>query len=401
MSYIDPSTGKTLLTERPREWKTVAQESVTYDAASARTTNTANGMVTTMDAVGRDTIGTSNFFRACFAIPGSRALYGLGCQMENYMNLLGHTLYLTQHNLKAMVPVLMSPDGFGLLFDAGCAMKYTSSQPAAAGGEFPEGVKDDGYKEYYTRMFQWGTFLPVLRSHGTNTPREIWRFGEPGTPYYDAILKLINLRYSLIPYIYSLASQQSAGSYSMARMLSFDWSADAEVLDLKDQYMFGDIMVSPVTAPLSESSTRRLRLPAGTRWTDWWTGKQYAGGQWLEMPLTLDRLPLFVPDGAIITTTPPAEHTGAQRCEIITVRVYPGADGSFTLYEDAGDGYAYERGECARITMKWNDRKKALTIGRREGSFEGMLKERVFVVETPDHHSISVVYSGQPVTVRF
>lgn len=712
VSYIDPSTGKTLLTERPREWQTVAQESVTYDAASARTTNTANGMVTTMDAVSRDTIGTSNFFRASFAIPGGRALYGLGCQMENYMNLLGHTLYLTQHNLKAMVPVLVSPDGFGLLFDAGCAMKYTSSLPAAAGGEatfcmeldaareldyyfikgrrmedlvsgyryltgsvslmprylfgytqskerycssdelisvvreyrrrhvpldmivqdwsywpegwgylkmdpryypdpkaladsihglnarlmisiwpnpqncpeekafrergfmlpgsvydafnpqardyywqwidneffsrgfdawwcdssepidddwrwyqeleegygwdsqelrwhrnkkalgdalgiersslyslyhsrgiyenqrkacdtkrvvnltrssyagqqrygtivwngdthagwksfadqipaglnymatgnpywtmdvgsffvvrdpgrwfyageFPEGVKDDGYKEYYTRMFQWGTFLPVLRSHGTNTPREIWRFGEPGTPYYDAILNMINLRYSLIPYIYSLAAQQSAGGYSMARMLSFDWSADAEVLDLKDQYMFGDIMVSPVTAPLSESSTRRLRLPAGTRWTDWWTGKQYAGGQWLEMPLTLDRLPLFVPDGAIITTTPPAEHTGAQRCEAITIRVYPGADGSFTLYEDAGDGYAYERGECARITMKWNDRKKALTIGRREGSFEGMLKERVFVVETPDHRSIAVAYGGQPVTVRF
>lgn len=224
--------------------------------------------------------------------------------------------------------------------------------------------------------------------------------GNPGTPYYEAILKMINLRYSLIPYIYSLAAQQSNGGYSMARMLAFDWSHDAEVLDIKDQYMFGDFLVCPITAPLSESGTRRLRLPSGTRWTDWWTGRQYDGGQWMDMPLTLDRLPLFVRAGAIVTTTAPAEHTDAQTCDTVTVHVYPGADGSFSLYEDAGDGYAYEHGECARITMKWNDKRGRLSIGLREGGFDGMLQRRLFIVKTADGRSCTVHYDGRPITAR-
>lgn len=127
-------------------------------------------------------------------------------------------------------------------------------------GQFPGGVNDEAYREYYVRMFQWGTFLPMLRSHGSDTPREIWRFGEPGTPYYDAILRMIRLRYRLLPYIYSMAAAQTRGNYTMARPLAFDFPDDTTVLDLKDEYLFGYMLVCPVTHPMTETTTRKLSI---------------------------------------------------------------------------------------------------------------------------------------------
>ncbi len=668
VSFVDRTTGRTLLTETNRQAEPVALENVVFDEKTARVIDTANGKITVRDVKSRDTVGVSTRYCSHFMCKGTKAIYGLGAHMEDYMNLLGKTLWLTQHNLKVHVPVLLSPQGYGLLFDAGCAMKYSSAdsrftmqleaarqldyyfikgdrmQDVVAGyheltgkaqllplyafgyiqskeryrstdellatvkeyrrrhvpidvivqdwnywpqgwgymkmdrkfypdpktladslhalnarimvsiwpnpqscpqevdfknrgymlphssydvfnddarryywkyvndeffsngfdawwcdcsepvdadwrrmtdtvngkpygwdsheqrwllnkailsetlgaersslyslyhakgiyenqrstdgskrvlnltrsgyagqqryativwngdthaswdafkrqipsglnymatgnpywtvdvgaffvrndntrwfynGDFPNGVGDEGYREFYTRMFQWATFLPVLRSHGTDTPREIWRFGEPGTEYYDAILKMIRLRYALLPYIYSMAARQTMESYSMARMLSFDYPDDAKVYDIKDEYLFGDILVCPVTEPASRQTVRKVYLPEGNAWIDFWTNRRYEGGQWIEVCTTIEHLPLYVRAGSIIPVTDVMEYSAAQIDKPVTALVYPGGDALFTLYQDACDGYAFEQGDYAVATLLWDDSRQKFEV---------------------------------------
>ena len=676
VTFADRATGRILLTETSRESEPVVRERIVYDEGSAHIEETANGKVTVKDIVRRDTVGVTTRYISHFDCIGTKALYGLGSHMEDYMNLLGKTIYLTQHNLKATIPVLLSPQGYGLLFDVGCAMRYSSdgkgftmqmeaaqqsdyyfihggsmedivqgyryltgrvqllplyafgyiqskeryvssadligtlreyrrrhvpvdmivrdwnywpegwgymrmnrqhypdpkaladsihsmnaklmvsiwpnpqycpeerdfrkrgfmlehsvydafnadarrhywtyandeffangfdawwcdsSEPldgdwnqlpepvggkpygwddherrwllnkdvlsdalgpersslyslyhsmglyenqrltssskrvlnltrsSYAGqqryatvvwngdthaswesfrqqipsglnymstgnpywtvdvgsffvkndgrrwfyaGEFQKGVEDEAYREYYTRMFQWATFLPMLRSHGSDTPREIWRFGEAGTPYYDAILRMINLRYTLLPYIYSMAASQYFSGYTMARPLAFDYPDDEEVYDLKDEYLFGNILVCPVTRPMSEAASRKVYLPRGARWIDYWTNEAYDGGQWIDVPVSIDRLPLYVRAGSIILTSDVVEYSAAQSDKPITVNVYPGADTTFSLYQDSGDGYAFERGDCSITKLEWDDSGQRLKIIRDKMSGE-------------------------------
>ena len=252
-------------------------------------------------------------------------------------------------------------------------------------GEYPQGNADPAYRELYTRMLQWATFLPVLRSHGTDTKREPWHFGEPGTPYYDAIIDMIYLRYRLTPYTYSLAAMQTFGDYTMARMLAFDFATDAEALDIKDEYMFGRVLVCPVTE--AGATSRRVYLPmaadGATTWVDFWTGKVYAGGQWIVADAPLHRLPLFVRGGSLVPTTEVAQHSAAQTHLPLTINVYPGADAAFTLYDDEGDSYRYEEGAYATIELRWDDARRTLHIGKRQGRYEGMPAERTFIIRTP------------------
>ena len=666
LSFIDRMTGRTLLQDIGRTAEPVVQERIVYDDATAHMEETANGKVTVKDIIRRDTIGESTRYVSQFSCPGTKALYGLGAHMEDYMNLVGKTLWLTQHNLKVTIPMLLSPQGYGLLFDAGCAMKYSSDgkgfsmqleaakqidyyfikgdrmedivegyryltgrvqmlplyafgyiqskeryvssddlvntlkeyrrrhvpvdmivqdwnywpegwgymkmnrkyypdpkaladsihslnaklmvsiwpnpqycpeerdfrergymlehsvydafnpearryywkyandeffsngfdawwcdssepldgdwnqlpepigdkpygwddherrwqlnkdvlsdalgaersslyslyhsmglyenqrattndkrvlnltrssfagqqryatvvwngdthaswqsfrQQIPAGlnymatgnpywtvdvgsffvrndgrrwfytGEFQNGVNDEAYREYYTRMFQWATFLPMIRSHGTDTPREIWRFGEEGSPYYDAILKMINLRYTLLPYIYSMAAAQYFSDYTMARPLAFDYPDDDVVYDLKDEYLFGDILVCPVVRPLAEAKSRKVYLPKGNRWYDFWTNQSYDGGQWIEVNVAIDRLPLYVKAGSIIPTSDVVEYSAAQADKPVTLNVYPGADTSFSLYQDSGDGYAFEQGDYSITRFIWDDKKQRM-----------------------------------------
>lgn len=718
ITFIDPVKKTILLKESvtvPHSFEKVAQEKVVYDEASAHMEETANGKVTVKDVIRRDTLGYKNRFAVTFDMFASDGLYGLGSHMEDYMNLLGKTLYLTQHNLKAFIPMMVSTRGYGLLFDAGCSMKFVSkpgnggamigqapsgyettmeleaaktldyyfikgdmpedviagyrwltgnvammprylfgytqskeryvssddiintlkeyrrrhvpidvivqdwnywpqgwgymkmnreyypdpkaladsvhayngklmvsiwanpqycpeaddfkergymlehsvydafnpaarnlyweyanneffsngfdawwcdsSEPldgdwnqlpkpengkpyswddherrwrlndailsealgaeraclyalkhaqgiyenqrattdrkrvvnltrspfagqqrystivwngdtyadwnsfkkqiptglnfVAAGnpywstdvggffvgedgrwfrkGKFPKGVADDGYKEYYTRMFQWGTFLPVLRSHGTETPREIWQFGEPGTSYYDAILKMINLRYSILPYTYSMADKQSNSGYSIMRPLAFDFPKDRNVYDIKDQYMFGDIMACPVTDPGVDS--REVYLPAGADWYDFWTGKRFDGGEKISADAPLDQLPLFVKAGSIVPTTEVVEYSAASVGKPITIDIYPGKDAEFTLYDDAGDNYDFEKGECTRIKMKWDDKKNTLIIDDSEGTYEGAPDKRHFII-CKDGKTKKVDYEGKKTTIK-
>ena len=710
VTFVDPVARRILLRESvnvPRRFEKVAQEKITYDESSARMEETANGKVTVKDILSRDTIGMKQRFAITFDMSANEAIYGLGQQMEDYVNLLGKTLYLTQLNLKVFIPMMVSTAGYGLLFDAGCSMKFDSSnmgsgmmigesssgfettlemeaantvdyyfikgampenvvegyryltgnvammprymfgyvqskeryvssedivntlkeyrrrhvpidvivqdwnywpqgwgymkmnrefypdpkaladsvhahdaklmvsiwanpqycpeeedfrskglmlehsvydafspegrdlywkyaddeffsngfdcwwcdssepldgdwnqmpgpengrpyswddherrwrlndavlsealgaeraclyslnhakgiyehQRAASDrkrvvnltrssfagqqryataswngdtyaswdsfkkqipgginyfatgspywttdigcffvkssprwfqkGEFPDGVKDDGYKEFYTRMFQWGTFLPILRSHGTETPREIWHFGEPGTPYYDAILDMINLRYSMLPYLYSMADAQTRSGFSMARPLAFDFPKDRKVFDIKDQYMFGDIMACPVTDPGVDS--REVYLPAGSDWFDFWTGRRLAGGEMIEAAAPINRLPLFVKAGSIIPTTEVVEYSAASAGKPLTIDIYPGKDATFTLYDDAGDTYDFEKGEYTRIRMDWDDAKGILTVYDAEGTYP----------EAPATHSMTIRKGDKSKTITY
>ncbi len=264
-------------------------------------------------------------------------------------------------------------------------------------GVFPKGVADDGYKEFYTRMFQWGTFLPILRSHGTDTPREIWHFGEPGTPYYDAILDMINLRYSMLPYIYSMADAQTRSGYSMARPLAFDFPRDMNVTDIKDQYMFGNIMVCPVTDPGVDK--REVYLPDDVEWYDFWSDTRFVGGKTVKADAPINRLPLFVKAGSIIPTTAPAQFSAASVGQPITIDIYPGKDTEFTFYDDAGDSYDFEKGEYVRIKMHWNDDKNELTISDAEGSYPEAPKQRNFTIRKGDK-SKSISYKGKQIRVK-
>lgn len=702
---LDACTGDTLFmtrANRPFEFEKTAKINVRYDEASAHTVHTANGDITVKDETGRDTIGFVTKYRINFDFRDGEALYGLGAHMEDYMNLRGKTMYLTQHNLKAMVPVLNSTAGYGMLFDAGCGMKFTDEngqsymeleaaneldvyimrgkkldevvanyryltgrcpmmprymfgyiqskeryvsqddlvntlreyrrrqvpidmivqdwsywpegwgymkmdpkyypdpkamadsvhamnaklmvsiwpnpqycpqekdfrergymleqsvydvfnpeareyywsyanneffskgfdawwcdcsepldgdwknmgegygydnqeerwhlnmdalsislgeersslyslyhamgiyenqrktsddkrvvnltrssyagqqryatitwngdthaswesfkQQIPAGlnfmatgcpywsvdigsffvkgndmwhrwfydGQFPDGCNDPAYREYYTRMLQWGTFLPMMRSHGTDTPREIWRFGNPGDTYYEAILKMINLRYQLIPYIYSNAWRVTADNYTMARLLAFDFAADSNVLDIKDQYMFGDaILVCPVTD--AGVASRKVYLPDGCKWYDFWSDMEYEGGQAIDAEAPIDRLPLFVREGSILPLGQVAEYAAQQVDKPIDIRIYPGCDATFTLYQDEGDNYNYEYDQYSTIKISWNDANQTLVIGKRRGKYDGMNTNQIFNISFPAGKK-KIEYVGDEVVVKF
>lgn len=267
-------------------------------------------------------------------------------------------------------------------------------------GEFPDGVKDDGYKEYYTRMFQWATFLPVLRSHGTDTPREIWQFGEPGSPFYDAILSMIKQRYSLLPYIYSMAAMQHTGNYTMARPLAFDFPGESRVYDIKDQYMFGDIMVCPVIYP--GATTREVYLPdTAGGWIDFYTGNYIDSGKSIIADAPISTIPLYVRAGSIIITAPPVEHSGQLKGLPLDITVYPGRDCAFTFYEDSGDSYDFEKGESLSIKFSWDDARRHLTLSDDGGTYEGAPSKRKFNIKIGDRKKTIEYTPGKSKTVRF
>jgi alpha-D-xyloside xylohydrolase len=437
--------------------------------------------------------------------------------------------------------------------------------------EYPKGGKDPAYQELFTRWYQWGAFCPIFRVHGTAVPREIWRFGEPGSWAYDTQLRFDRLRYRLMPYIYSLAGHVTHGGGTMMRGLPFDFRNDPRVRDIADQYMFGHaFLVSPVLQPLrfgalhssevghaipasaieapdgtvgalqgdyfaDKTFTRRVAsrrdaavdfdwkldpplagipadqfsvrwtgrvrapetgeyelatvaddgvrlwlddklliddwnqhapeyhsgsvmlqagklydlrleyydeilgasvklrwtlpsdrraaevvpsgpmlrqvyLPAGTSWYDFWTGERISGGRTIDLPAPLETMPLHVRAGSIVPLGPDMQYANEKPADPIELRVYPGVDGRFDLYEDEGDGYAYEKGVFTTIPIEWSEAERSLTIGARRGAFPGMPERRTFHVvfvrkghgaglEPEAQADATVVYDGQTVTV--
>ncbi|MBI4976592.1 MAG: glycoside hydrolase family 31 protein [Spirochaetes bacterium] len=271
------------------------------------------------------------------------------------------------------------------------------------------GCTDLGYWELYTRWMHYGVFLPMFRSHGTDAPREIWRFGEPGTPFYDAIAASIRLRYRLIPYIYSLAAQVTLSSYTMLRAVALDFPDDATTHDLIDQFLFGPaFMVCPVCSPMyylrnsepiRDSVKRRdVYLPRGRRWYDFWTDEVYEGGQTVSADAPLEKIPVFVPAGSIIPMSPVMQYVDAIPDAPYEIRVYRGADAEFNLYEDAGDSYGYENGEYAMVKLSWHDAAGELVIAERTGGFSMLVKSReyqIVFISAQGRKTRTVRYTGQ------
>lgn len=270
-------------------------------------------------------------------------------------------------------------------YDAGC--RGLTAADALEPDPLDTGCTDLGYWELYTRWLQYGAFLPIMRSHGTDAPREIWRFGEAGTPFYDAIAKYIRLRYQLIPYIYSLAAQVTLNSYTLMRAVALDFPHDVATHSLDGQYLFGSaFMVCPVTSPMyyqrnsealnSVPKSREVYLPAGRGWYDFWTEQAYTGGQTITTAAPLEILPLFVPAGSILPLSPVMQHVDEIPDAPYEIRIYRGADALFYLYEDNGDGYAYEHGDFSIVTLRWDDAQAQLHISARAGQFAGQVQAR-------------------------
>ena len=303
---------------------------------------------------------------------------------------------------------------------------YNTMGPASA-------PKNPQFQELYVRWMQYGLFCPVFRSHGADAPREIWQFGKKGEPIYDAIEKQIRLRYRLIPYLYSTAWQVTSSNDSYMRPLFADFASDKRVWNLTDELMFGrSILACPIVNPQyteekiirtdamtgwnrqevrsqkdegqgvdwTAPKTATKYLPKGTDWYDFWTGERLKGGRDVTLQSSIDRVPMFVRAGSILPLGPEEQYVGEKPWDNLEMRIYPGADGSFTLYEDEGDNYNYEKGYYSTITFTWNDKARTLTIGTRQGGYQGMLLSRKFTIVLPDGQQKVVDYAANEVTVK-
>jgi alpha-D-xyloside xylohydrolase len=294
---------------------------------------------------------------------------------------------------------------------------------------FPQKLNDANYCELYARWIQFGAFCPMMRSHGTDAPREIYQFGKKGDKIYDAIDKFINLRYYLLPYIYSTSWDVTANQSTMMRALVMDFANDKDALDINNEYMFGkSLLVCPVTTPMyskmvvhdndttkvgdfSKIKSEKVYLPKGTGWVDFWTGEKLKGGQKINKEVPIDIMPLFAKAGSIIPIGPKVQYATEKKWDNLEIRIYPGADGEFTLYEDENDNYNYEKGVYSTITFTWDDAKKELTISDRNGSFPGMIAQRKFnIVKVSKNNGVGmnttitydkvITYDGKKVVIK-
>ncbi|HEY0943855.1 MAG TPA: TIM-barrel domain-containing protein, partial [Opitutaceae bacterium] len=235
------------------------------------------------------------------------------------------------------------------------------------------------YNELLARWFQWSTFCPILRIHGFKTETEFWKWPDQTQ---KVLLAYNELRYRMLPYNYSVAWKVTSEGYTIMRPLAMDFPQDPRALALSDSYMFGPaFLVAPVTDPVGTTSgTRKVYLPAGTDWINFWTGEKVAGGRELTTPAPLETLPLFVRAGSIVPMGPVMQYATEKPDAPYEIRVYPGADGRFTIYEDDNETYAYKQGAHATIPLTWDDRRRELTLGARVGEFPGLVRERLYRV---------------------
>ncbi len=284
----------------------------------------------------------------------------------------------------------------------------------------PDGIPDwsqPAYRELFTRWFQFGTFSPIMRIHGKGERAVFSKNWDENTR--SILLKYDNLRYRLLPYIYSLSARVTSENYTLMRSLNFDFRNDPQVRNIPDQYMFGPaFLVNPVTEQLytgknstSGKTTRSVYLPAQTQWYDFYTGKMYAGGQTINANAPIETMPLYVKAGSIVPMGPEMEYATEKPADKIELRIYTGADGKFLYYEDENDNYNYEKGNSASFMLNWNDAANTLTISDTKGSFPGMLSKHVFKVvliekdkpvndQPAQKADRTVTYLGKAVTVK-
>ena len=306
-----------------------------------------------------------------------------------------------------------------------------------------KGENNVNYRELYARWMQLGAFMPMMRSHGTDVPREIYLYGKPGEEIYDALVGALKLRYRLMPYIYSLAGHITKDRASFMRPLWFDFPEDKTAKNCTSEFMMGDaILVAPVlkalyttednkpvgeyagwdkkavagngergpgngerggpdiNAPFKDEREHEVYLPAGTDWYDFETGKKYAGGQTIKIKVTMRSMPCFVKAGGIVFLGPDVQFNGEKDWRALEVRIYPGRDGATAFYEDAFDSYDYEKGAWSEIPVKWNDSASTFEFGERVGGYPEMLKDRVFSVKVVGVGEFNVKYDGQPIAAE-
>jgi len=346
-------------------------------------------------------------------VPGKRAFFlirqAFAGQQRNSITLWSSDITCTWRAYKSQVPQAINSCASGIPY-------WTSD----IGGYHLHWQAPDWSapvnREMFTRWFQFGTFSPIFRIHGKGERALFSENWDANTK--TILLKYDNLRYRLMPYIYSLSWKVTSEAYTILRALAFDFRMDSAINNIPDQYMFGPaILVNPVTEQMyslntnvSAEKTRKVYLPKAANWFDFWTGKTLSGGQTINASAPLETIPLFIKAGSIVPMGPFLQYATEKLADSIELRVYPGADGQFTLYEDQNDNYNYEKGVHSIIPIQWNESKKTLTIGKRAGTFPGMLKKRTFHIvwvreghgsgldpeEKPD---MSISYDGKEVKV--
>ncbi len=264
--------------------------------------------------------------------------------------------------------------------------------------EYDQKATNPAVQELQTRWMQWGTFMPLMRNHCSSPMvSEFYEFGKQGDWCYDAMVDAVRLRYRLLPYIYSMAGDCVQNSGTMMRALVMDYAADKKASRLNDEYLFGrNLLVKPVTDPLytwkdsgkkghtiypdvkKAAAPVEVYLPQGNKWYDFWSNAQYEGGQTIQRLCPIDIMPVFVKAGTVLPFGPEVQYSSEKPWDELEIRVYPGANGEFTLYEDEGDNYNYEKGKFSEIKFSWDDAGHALTIAPRKGSFKGMIQNRKF-----------------------
>ncbi len=261
------------------------------------------------------------------------------------------------------------------------------------------GNKSPEFQELYVRWMQFGLFSTMMRSHGTGLPREIWNFGKKGDWCYDAQEMCINLRYSLLPYIYSTSWNVSQHDGTFMRALFMDFPQDKKTHDLGTEFLFGkSILVAPVTK--YDVKSWDVYLPKGADWFDYWTNEKTQGGTTLQRKVEKSTIPMYIKAGSILPYGPQVQYATEKKWDNLLLQLYPGADGEFTLYEDEFENNNYQKGEYSEIPMTWNEKEQTLVIGERKGKFKGMLAKRKFTVKSVSGVEKVVNYSGKALKVK-
>ncbi len=339
-------------------------------------------------------------------IPGKRAFFlirqSFAGEQRNAATLWSSDISCTFAAFKSQVPQGINACASGIPYWTSDIGGYHLNWAA------PDWSKPEN-RELFTRWFQFGAFCPIFRIHGKGERALFSKNWDDKTK--AALLKYDRLRYRLLPYIYSLAGKVTTDNYTIMRSLAFDFRNDANVYSIPDQYMFGPaFLVNPVTEQLYTipnatpgEKTRKVYLPESTTWYDFWTGQVLNGGQTIDAPAPMNIMPLYIRAGSIIPMGPEVEYATQKNNKVIELRIYPGADGRFTFYEDENDNYNYEKGQYATFTLIWNDKQKRLNISDTKGDFPGMLKDRTFniVVVNGEHGSGSLVTTAFDKTVKY
>jgi alpha-D-xyloside xylohydrolase len=410
LDYFNPVTRETY-------WNTLNENLYTYGVDSwwMDATEPEN------DALhGKKTyLGSGDFYRLTYPLFVSQSVYEgqRKTASDKRVCILTRSAFLGQHKygmINWSGDIGGTWDGFKRQIVAGLNYTITGLPywTTDIGGFFRPGnsqYTDEKYHELLTRWFQWGAFNPIFRIHGYQTETEPWKYGQV---VEDNMRKMLNLRYRLLPYIYSEAWQITKNGSTLMRPMVMDFRDNGSAVAQPYQYLFGkSFLVAPITEP--GVTEWNVYLPQSFDWYDFWTGKRFNGGQTIKTGASLDKIPLFVKAGSIIPMGQVVQYTGEKPAVMLEIRIYAGANGEFTLYEDEGDNYNYEKGVYSTIIFTWDDAKKTLSIGDRKGSFRGMLAERKFnivrvekdrgagIIDESESYDKKVTYMGKKMVIKF